>query len=245
MIDFGRWIYSKDIAAWAAKNTFLNLEEQIACICAAPHRTLEEKLEGVKELKSEHDGKSLQDRIENIKMVLHRSRSNTRIYVYLFGIEIFFREKKDCFLPSTIFKSAGEAINGICYHIEKAAKEEHLERRNWCGIVRVYQRSSKSLHGYVPIKNTIVRYDGEVIYVQNIYSKDGGYMSEGIDMGYFDAVKVPYSSGTIISISENPYIPELKGVLVNMTEPDEENFLDDNYDQWLVYPTRIRIVSEK
>lgn len=70
-------------------------------------------------------------------------------------------------------------------------------------------------------------------------------MSEGIDMGYFDAVKVPYSSGTIISISENPYIPELKGVLVNMTEPDEENFLDDNYDQWLVYPTRIRIVSEK
>lgn len=237
MIDFSRWIYSEDIAAWAAKNTSLNLEEQIACICAAPHRTLEEKLEGVKGLKSEHDGKLLQDRIENMKMVLHGSRSNTRIYVQLFGIEIFFRGEKDCFLPDTIFRSAGEAINGICYHIEKAAKEEHLERRNWCGVVRVFQRSGRPPHGYVPIKNTIVRYDGEVIYVQNIYSKDGEHKSEGIDMGYFDAVKVPYSSGTIISIPQNPYIPELKGVLVNMTEPDEENVPDGSSDQWLIYPT--------
>lgn len=32
------------------------MSEQIACICAAPHRTLKEKQEGVKELKSEHDG---------------------------------------------------------------------------------------------------------------------------------------------------------------------------------------------
>lgn len=238
MIDFGRWIYSKDIAAWAAINTSLNLEEQIACIWAAPHRTLEEKPEGVKELKSEHDGKLLKDRIEKLEIALHRSRSDTRIYVYLFGIEIFFRGEKDCFLPDTIFRSAGEAIDAICYHIEKEAREEHLERRNWCGIVRGFRRSGKLPHGYVPIKNTIVRYDGEVIYVQNIYSRDGGYMSEGIDMGYFDAVKVPYSSGTIISIPKNPYIPELKGVLVNMTEPDEENFPDDCYGQWLIYPTR-------
>ena len=238
MIDFGRWIYSKDIAAWAAKNTALNLEEQIACICAAPHRTLEEKLEGIKELKSEHDGEALWDQIENMKTVLHRSRSDTRVYAYLFGIEIFFRGEKEGFLPSTIFKSAGEAVNGICYHIEKAAEEEHLERRNWCGIVRVFRRSGKSPHGYVPIKNTIVRYDGEVIYVQNIYGKDGGHILKGIDMGYFDAVKVPYPSGTILSIPKNPYVPELKGVLVNMTEPDEENFLDERYDQWLIYPTR-------
>ena len=178
MIDFGRWIYSKDIAAWAAKNTALNLEEQIACICAAPHRTLEEKLEGIKELKSEHDGEALWDQIENMKTVLHRSRSDTRVYAYLFGIEIFFRGEKEGFLPSTIFKSAREAVNGICYHIEKAAEEEHLERRNWCGIVRVFRRSGKSPHGYVPIKNTIVRYDGEVIYVQNIYGKDGIYLQD-------------------------------------------------------------------
>ena len=79
MIDFGRWIYSKDIAAWAAINTSLNLEEQIACIWAAPHRTLEEKPEGVKELKSEHDGKLLKDRIEKLEIALHRSRSDTRI----------------------------------------------------------------------------------------------------------------------------------------------------------------------
>lgn len=109
MIDFNRWIYAKDIAAWMAKNVSLNLEEQIDCICAAPHRTLEEKLMGVKELKSEYDGKALCNRIENIEMVLHHSRSATVRYTYLFGIEIFYRGEKECFLPDRIFRTAKEA----------------------------------------------------------------------------------------------------------------------------------------
>ena len=133
MIDLSRWIYSKNSAEWLAKNATLNPEEQIDCICAAPHRTLEEKLEGLQELKSQ--------------------------------------------------------------------------------------------------------YDGEVIYVQNTYNADRCDMFPEIDMGYFDAVKVSYPSGTIVSIPENPFLPSLKGVLVNTTEPDEKNFLDDPYNQWLIYPT--------
>ena len=43
MIDFNRWIYSKDIAAWHAQNVLFSLEEQMDYICSAPHRTLDEK----------------------------------------------------------------------------------------------------------------------------------------------------------------------------------------------------------
>lgn len=237
MIDFNRWIYSKDIAAWLAKNVSLNLEEQIDCICAAPHRTLEEKLEGLKELGSEYDKGLLQDRIESMNAVLYHSRSDTVRHLYLFGIEIFCRGEKDIFGETVLFRTAKEAADGICYYIEKAAVKEHLDSRNWYGVVRVFQKSGSFPHGFTPIKNMIVRYDGEVVYVQNTYSNDGCKTPKEIDMGYFDAIKLPYPSGTIISVSENPYIPELKGILVNTTEPNEEGFKDDHYNQWLIYPT--------
>lgn len=237
MIDFNRWIYSNDIAVWLAQNASLTLEEQIDCICAAPHRTLEEKLEGVKELKSEYDGNEFQDRIEIIERVLHNSRSDAVRDPYLFGIEVFYKGEKDCFLPDMIFHTAKEARIGICHYIEKAAEKDHLERKNWYGVVKVFRRADSLPHGFVPIMNMVIRYDGEVIYVQNMYNYARCSMPEGVDMGYFDTVKVPYPSGTIIAIPENPYIPEWKGVLVNIAEPDEENFSDELYNQWLVYPT--------
>lgn len=237
MIDFNKWIYSNDIAVWLAQNASLTLEEQIDCICAAPHRTLEEKLEGVKELKSEYGGNEFQDRIEIIERVLHNSQSDAVKDPYLFGIEVFYKGEKDCFLPDMIFCTAKEARIGICHYIEKSAEKDHLERKNWYGVVRVFRREDSLPRGFVPIKIMVIRYDGKVIYVQNMYDYAGCSMAEGVDMGYFDGVKVPYPSGTIISIPENPYISEWKGVLVNTAEPDEENFLDDLYNQWLVYPT--------
>lgn len=102
VIDFNRWIYSNDIAVWLAQNASLTLEEQIDCIYAAPHRTLEEKLEGVKELKSEYDGNEFQDRIEIIERVLHNSQSDAVRDPYLFGIEVFYKGEKDCFLPDDV-----------------------------------------------------------------------------------------------------------------------------------------------
>lgn len=237
MIDFNRWIYSKNIAAWLAKNASLNLEAQIDCICAAPHRTLEEKLEGIKELKSEHDGKALQDRIENIERVLHHSQSATIKYQYLYCIEVYYRGEKDGVSPRMIFRTAKAAKNGICYYIETVAAEEHLERKNWYGVVREFRISGFFPQVFLPEKNMIIRYDGEVVYVQNTAHWNRCSIYHTVDMGYFSDVKVPYPSGTIISIPENPYIPELKGVLVNRSEPDEEDFFDDPYNQWLIYPT--------
>ena len=125
MIDLSRWIYSKNSAEWLAKNATLNPEEQIDCICAAPHRTLEEKLEGLQELKSQYDGEALRDRIENIKTVLHYSQTDTDTYLYLFGIEIFYRGEKDYFLPSMIF------------HTAKGAKENYVLQ-----LFNIYHRNS-------------------------------------------------------------------------------------------------------
>ena len=54
MIDLGRWIYSNDIAEWLMNKEPLSIEEQIDCICSAPHRTVTEKLEGLKALNLLH-----------------------------------------------------------------------------------------------------------------------------------------------------------------------------------------------
>ena len=48
MIDLKRWIYSPDIAQWLSGGRALNLDEQIDCILSAPHKNLEEKLEGLR-----------------------------------------------------------------------------------------------------------------------------------------------------------------------------------------------------
>lgn len=53
MIDFKRWIYSPDIARWLSGGRDLDLDEQMDCILSAPHRTLEEKLESLRELRRE------------------------------------------------------------------------------------------------------------------------------------------------------------------------------------------------
>ncbi len=47
------------------------------------------------------------------------------------------------------------------------------------------------------------------------------------------------SSTWFYSLAKNdyPFFSSGKGILINATEPDEENFLDDPCNQWLLYPT--------
>lgn len=233
MMDLCRWIYTKDTAAWLEKQDSLTPAVLIGCICAAPHRTLEEKLEGLKELKSEYDEKLLWNKIEEIEILLHNSQSDTIKYPYLYGIEIFYQGEKDCLLPAMIFRTAKEAGDAIRQHIEKAVQEEQLAKEDWYGTVTVFGRGTRPPHGFIPLREMITRYDGKVIYVQD----EEASMSAKTDMGYFDAIKIPYSSGTIVSILKNPFFPSMKGILVNTAEPDEENFADDPCNQWLLYPT--------
>lgn len=230
-MDLYRWIYTKDAAAWLEGQNSLTLNTRIECICAAPHRTLAEKLEGLKELQLEYNEKLLQDKIENMKTILHDSCTDSIRYPYLYGIEIFYKGEKDCFLPVMLFRTAKEAGNVICQCIEKAVQEDCLEKRDWYGMITVFRRGTCPPHGFIPLRKIITRYDGDVIYVQD----DKSVVSS--DMGYFDVIKIPYPSGTIVSILENPFFPSMKGILVNVIEPDEENFADDPCCQWMIYPT--------
>ena len=49
-MDFKQWIYSSDIAQWLSEKRNLSLTERTDCILSEPHRTLGEKLEGLREL---------------------------------------------------------------------------------------------------------------------------------------------------------------------------------------------------
>ena len=53
MIELEQWIYSQDIARWLSTRPALSLGEQMDCILSAPHRSLEEKLDGLRELLKE------------------------------------------------------------------------------------------------------------------------------------------------------------------------------------------------
>ena len=57
-MDLKRWIYSPDIARWLSVGREMELMEWVDCILSAPHRTLEEKLEGLRELRREAGGEA-------------------------------------------------------------------------------------------------------------------------------------------------------------------------------------------
>lgn len=60
-MDIKQWIYSPDIARWLSEEGDLGLVELTDCILSAPHRTLGEKLEGLRELYREAKGERLQE----------------------------------------------------------------------------------------------------------------------------------------------------------------------------------------
>lgn len=60
-MDFKQWIYSPDIARWLSEERNLGLMELTDCILSAPHRTLGEKLEGLRELYREAKGERRQE----------------------------------------------------------------------------------------------------------------------------------------------------------------------------------------
>jgi len=71
MIELDKWIYSQDIAKWLLSRPALDIDEQMYCILSAPHRNLEEKLEGLRELQKEAGSiKPLKDKIEASETLL-------------------------------------------------------------------------------------------------------------------------------------------------------------------------------
>ena len=238
MIDLNKWIYSKGIAAWLTKKGILDVKDQINCICAAPHRTLAEKLDGLKELSFQCHEKILDDKIKDVESELNCNCPDAIMQHHLFRAEIFYQGEPNHLLPNSIFRTAKESEDEIRQHIEILEEKFHAKKEYFCGIIKEFQDYSTP-HRFIPTRKFTTRYDGHLISIQKIYKADGWNSTREIGNENLNYLKVPYSSGTIISITGSPFFSPLKGLLVNTTEPEDDSFLDDPYNQWLIYPSLV------
>lgn len=238
MIDFKQWIYSGDMADWFSQQDAFPVEAQMDCICAAPHRTLDEKLEGLRKLYIESGEKIVSDRMKDLGFLYCRSRQDVLEGTYLFQIEIFYQGNKEPGIPM-IFQTAKQAAEEIKLHIEELSVECGLEREQYHGMIKVYHKAD-SADRFWHEENIVTRHDGEVLFALNLCYTQGGGKSLYTEMSddrfpHWKIIwKIPYPSGTIVTVEKNPFFPSVKGVLVNTVEPDEAGFTGDRYSQWLL-----------
>ncbi len=161
MIDFNRWIYSKDIAAWHAQNVLFSLEEQMDYICSAPHRTLDEKLEGLRELYDESEEKAVLDRMKDLDILYRRSHQDESKENCLFQTEIFYQGCKEPGIP-TIFPAPKQAADDIRQRIEQLSAEYELEMEQYHGIIRAYYKTDAA-DRFLHKEDFVTRYDGEIL----------------------------------------------------------------------------------
>lgn len=238
MIDLNRWIYSKDIAAWIAQNVSLDLKEQMDYICLAPHRTLDEKVEGLRKLYDESGEKMVSDRMKDLDVLYRRSRQDVSEENCLFQTEIFYQGCKEPGIPM-LFPTPKQAADEIRRRIERLSAEYGLEMEQYHGIIRAYDKADAG-DRFLHKEDFVIRYDGEILFVRNFGYKQGdGNCSytemPGSSFPFGELIwKIPYTSGTIVTVEKNPFFSSIKGVLVNVEEPDETDFAGDRDNQWLL-----------
>lgn len=234
MIDLGRWIYSNDIAEWLMNRDPLSIEEQIDCICSAPHRTMAEKIEELKILNLLHKENQLCNKIKCIEALVHHVNSDVPIQQYLYATDIYYHGEKEWSRQEGIFMTAKKATEEIRRQIRKSAEQDNLAKESFYGVIHVLHEIAP--YEYRNEENLILNCDGEIIFCQPDFNNMDPNMSAVVDTGEYHYLKIPYHSGTIITVEENSFFPPLKGVVVNGIEPDEVGFSDSRYNQWLVYP---------
>lgn len=234
MIDFSRWIYTKDIAEWIANRCLLSIEEQMDCISSAPHRTMTEKLEGLKELNFLNKENRVCDKIEYIDTLINKSCTDVPMQQNLYGTEIFYHGSKEWLQPEGIFTTTKRATEEIKRQIHKSAEQDGLNAEYFYGVIYVLHEIAP--YEYRNKENLVVNCNGEIIFCQPDFNSKDSNVSTVVATGDYHYLKIPYPSGTIVTIEENPFLPPLKGVIVNSIEPDETGFLDSLYNQWMIYP---------
>lgn len=234
MIDFKYWIYSKDIAEWVAGRESLSSAEQIDCICMAPHRTLAEKLEGLRELNLYRNKREISDKVQQIEALSKHIFSDNTTLRYLYGVEIFYQGNRELVQPEMLFITVPQATAQIRKYIQKSVQEDRLDREHFYGVVHILEKMASD--GYANVGDLIVNWKGEGIFYQSDYRHKADGMSADVGVGDYLSLRIPYPSGTIVSIEENCFLTPLKGILVNDAEPDETGFNDDVFGQWLIYP---------
>ncbi len=233
MIELERWIYSRNIAQWLRTRPALNLEEQIYCVLSAPHRDLEEKLEGLRELRREAGSqKFLEDRIEageTLLEIISEPGDLRRLY----EADIFCHGRKEEFLERRIFALPGVGIDFIRKQIGEAAGRYEIDRESFFGALHVYyKRGPRHLELEWSI---ILNSEGKILYclpekAMNIQRPD--YQIAPPDYSY---MKLPYPTGTIVKTADSPFFQTVVGIVVNRKEPWEAEFTEDD-EQWLLYP---------
>ena len=233
MINLNRWIYSKDIARWLMDQEPLSATEQIDCICSAPHRTLQEKLDGLRRLNDDCEEKELQNVISYLADVIDSACSDVPMQQYIYRTEIFYHGEREI-QPEGTFRTAIKASEEIRKRIQEAAEQYGIERKDFYGVIHVLYENT--LYGYRRREDLITNYDGDVIFCQPDFLCSDSAVPVSIEMGEYHYMKIPYPSGTIIEIENNPFMQPLKGVLVNAVEPGECGFADHEDDQCVIYP---------
>lgn len=234
MIDYMRWIYSQDIAEWVTGQKPLSVAEQIGCICSAPHRTFAEKLEGLSELKHYYDEKEVCDKMQRIEALIKHISSDNLTSQYLYGVEIFYQGNRELIQPEMLFMTIPKATAQIKNYIQKSALEDCLNKDCFYGVVHILEKITSD--GYANVGDLIVNWNGECIFYQLDYRHKIIDRYTDIGMDDFLFLKIPYPSGTIVSVEKNCFLTSFKGILVNNVEPDETGFEKDTFGQWVIYP---------
>ena len=241
MTDFNQWVYSPDIAPWLSAGPPLDLAEQTDCILSAPHRTLEEKLEGLRRLREEakhlpgvdeREINALEKRIdagETLGEIIYDGGGLRNQY----EVDIFCQGRKEEFLKRRIFTAPGAGIDFIKEQIREAAKRYELAEECFFGVLgKFYKRGAR----YLELEwNIILNPQGKILYClpetgEAIRKND--YWFGPMDYHY---MRLPYPSGTVVETIPSPFFPSVTGVVVSKAKPGEEEFLKED-EQWLLYP---------
>lgn len=259
-MDFKQWIYSPDIAQWLSEERNLNLTELTDCILSAPHRTLGEKLEGLRELYREAKGERLQETgdrgsmfqaagedvpcavvqraLELLDKKIEMGETLDEIlhmvggFRNLYETDIFCHGNREEWIKRRIFSLPQPGIQFIGEQIKETADRYGTGTDSFFGVLRKFYRRGVR---YLDLEwNILLNPDGEIIYClpeTDEAEERGDYR---IGPGDYHYLKLPYPSGTLVETMASPFFPAIKGVLVNQVEPWEEGFVQEA-EQWLVY----------
>lgn len=135
-----------------------------------------------------------------------------------------------------IFQTVKQAADEIKRRIEELSAEYGLGQEQYHGIIKVYYMTD-SADQFLHEENFVTRHDGEIIFAQKHYYRQNSGNCPHTEITdsrfpYWEITwKIPYPSGNIVTVRENPFFPSIKGVLVNSIEPDEADFVGDRYNQ--------------
>ena len=238
MLDLSKWIYAEDIAKWLSRRPPLSIWEQMDCILSAPHRTFPEKLEGLRVLREEEMGPEAQKALEKYldlgEYLEEQLRSTRRMFHELYETDIFCCGRREEFLERRIFRATQSGIQCLKGQILERAAQCETRPEEYFGVLYGFsdQTTKRLEHRWSFVTN----FKGEVLYCLSEYreNREGTAPVPTFGPGDYQYIKVPYASGALVELTENPFFPSMKGVLVNEAEPWEENF--DRADQWLLYP---------